>query len=96
MGQFFEPTMGLCYYGTSTRCTEPPSAAAKAVEDLNHAMSSFLHPETVISEENNNVGFNRYSVELNSKQFVPGKHVLKCSQEPDFVVKNVKWDNSVM
>lgn len=75
MGQFFEPTMGLCYYGTSTRCTEPPSTAVKAVEDLNHAASSFLYPETVISEDNN-VGFSRYSVELNNKQFLPGKHAL--------------------
>jgi hypothetical protein len=74
MGQFFEPTMGLCYYGTSTRCTEPPSVAVKAVEEFNQAISSFLYPETITSEDNNNVGFNRYSVEHNSKQFLPGKN----------------------
>lgn len=80
MGQFFDPAMGLCYYGTSTRCTEPPSAAVKAVEDLNHAVSSFLYPETIISEDNNNVGFSRYSVKLNNKQFLPGKHTLGFSK----------------
>jgi hypothetical protein len=74
MGQFFEPTMGLCYYGTSTRCTEAPSAAAKAVEDFNIAVSSFLYPETVVSEDSNNIGFNRHNIELNSKQFLPGKY----------------------
>ncbi|PNF16877.1 putative chitinase 10 [Cryptotermes secundus] len=71
MGQFFEPTMGLCYYGTSTRCTETPSAAAKTVEDFNIAVSSFLYPETVVNEDSNNIGFNRYNIELSSKQFLP-------------------------
>lgn len=80
MGQFFEPTMGLCYYGTTARCTEAPSAAVKAVEDLNHAMSNFLHPETLISEDNNNTGFNRYSIELNNKQFLSGKHALEFAK----------------
>lgn len=74
MGQFFEPTMGLCYYGTSTRCTETPSAAAKTVEDFNIAVRSFLYPETVVSEDGNNIGFNRYNIELSSKQFLPGKY----------------------
>jgi hypothetical protein len=74
MGQFFEPTTGLCYYGTSTRCTQAPSAGTKAVEDFNIAVSSFLYPETVVSEDSNNVGFNRHNIELNKKQFLPGKY----------------------
>ena len=73
MGQFFEPTMGLCYYGTSTRCKEPPSVAMKTVEDFNEAVSSFLYSKPVFGEYDNNIGFNRYSVEHINRQYDDGK-----------------------
>jgi hypothetical protein len=75
MGQFFDPAMGLCYYGTSTRCTDPASASTKAAEDFSQAANSFLYPEAVVSGDNNDVGFSRYSIELNSKQFLRGKRL---------------------
>jgi hypothetical protein len=70
MGQFFDPVRGLCYYDTSTHCTGPPSAPT---EDVSPAVNSSLHPAAVVSRETNDVGFSRYSIELSSKEVLPGK-----------------------
>ena len=70
MGQFFDPVRGLCYYGTSVHCTGPPSAPT---EDISHAVNSSLHPAAVVSRDTNDIGFSRYSIELNSKDVLPGK-----------------------
>jgi len=70
MGQFFDPIRGLCYYGSSTHCTGPPSAPT---EDVSPAVNSSLHPAVIVSRDTNDVGFSRYSIELNSKEVLPGK-----------------------
>jgi len=70
MGQFFDPVRGLCYYGTSTLCTGPPSAPTG---DVSPAVNSSLHPTADVSRDTNDVGFSRYSIELNSKEVLPGK-----------------------
>ena len=70
MGQFFDAVRGLCYYGTSTHCTGPPSAPT---EDVSPAVNSSLHPAAVVSKDTNDVAFSRYSIELNSKEVLPGK-----------------------
>jgi hypothetical protein len=75
MGQFFLPAKGLCYYGTSTHCTDPPTVSTKAAENFGQAVNSFVYPGAVASGDNNAVGFSSYSVELSSKQFHPGTHL---------------------
>jgi hypothetical protein len=75
MGQYFDPAVGLCYYGTSARCTDHPSSPTKATEGFSQAVNSFLYPEAVATADNNDVGFSRYSIELSSKQVLQGKRL---------------------
>jgi hypothetical protein len=56
-----------------------------------------LHPAAVVSRNTNDVGFSRYSIELNSKEVLPGKCLeeLPTALPLVYCVLNCcKWDSS--